>query len=310
MRFMKKGRKMLKFIIPAVIVLLIAGICYVLWWLPSFIMTGKRQTLEEAFAWQTEHYDTSFYEQLEKVDYTVAGYEGYVLHVELLKNPSPTGKYVIISHGYTDNRMGALKYVPMYLDLGYHCIIYDLRGHGENAEAPTTYGEREGKDLNFLVRDTRKRYESDLTMLGLHGESLGAATTITALNEKPEVDFVVSDCAFAGIEDVLKDGYRQLHLPLWIVVIADVGTKVRYKTSYKNMRPINSLAENDIPVLFIHGADDNLIIPKNAESLAAATRGYSECHIIPGAGHAESVLKEPKMYEEIVCEFLRKNVKE
>ena len=24
--------------------------------------------------------------------------------------------------------MGSLKYVPMYLELGYNCIIYDLRG--------------------------------------------------------------------------------------------------------------------------------------------------------------------------------------
>ena len=296
---------MLRIIISVIIVLLVCGIGYFMWWLPSFIMTGKRQTLEEAFAWQTEHYDTSFYEGTEKTDYTVAAEGGYVLHVELLRNPEPSTKYVIISHGYTDNRMGALKYVPVYFDLGYNCIIYDLRGHGENAETPTTYGQLEGKDLNYLVRDTRERY-ADITVLGLHGESLGAATTVMSLGEKPEVDFAVADCGFAGIEDVLKDGYRKAHIPMWIVDIADIGTKVRYKTSYKNMRPISALAENEIPVLFLHGADDEMIIPKNSESMAAASKGYTECHIIPGAGHAESVLKEPKMYEEFVREFLEK----
>ena len=85
--------------------------------LPSVIMTGKRQTLEEAFTWQTEHYDTSFYDGLEKVDYTVEASEGYRLHAELLINPCPSTKYVILSHGYTDNRIGSLKYASMYLDV-------------------------------------------------------------------------------------------------------------------------------------------------------------------------------------------------
>ena len=292
----------------------------------SFTMNGRRQTIGEAYEWQKAHYDVSWYDTLEKESYIIKSYDGYELHVMLLRSPvsadaaedpagvqagaasSPAcpsdGKYVIITHGYTDNRMGALKYVPMYLELGFNCIIYDLRGHGENEPTYTTYGQLEGKDLNFLVRDTRERYPN-LTVLGLHGESLGGATTIMSLNEKPEVDFVVSDCAFAGIEDVLKDGYRKVHIPMFLVDIADIGTRVRYKTSYKNMRPITSLAENEIPVLFLHGADDELIVPKNAETMAAETKGISECHIIPGAGHAESILKEPELYREYVEEFLK-----
>lgn len=298
---------MLKIIIPAIIVLLLVAFCIFLWWFPSTIVTGKRQTLEEAFAWQTDHYDTSFYEGLEKQDYTVPGEDGYLLHVQLLVNPTSTNRYVIISHGYTDNRMGALKYVPIYLDLGYNCIIYDLRGHGENEPTYTTYGQLEGKDLNFLIRDTRKRYP-DISVLGLHGESLGGASTITALNEKPEVDFVVSDCAFAGIEDVLKDGYRKVHIPMFLVDIADVGTKVRYKTSYKDMRPVNSLKDNEIPILFLHGAEDEMIPPKNSEMMAAETKGYCEYHAIPGAGHAESVLKEPELYKKYVEDFLKQEL--
>ena len=77
----RKKKMLISLIIAAVLVILL--IAFVLW-LPSFIMTGKRQTLEEAFSWQTEHYDTSFYAGLEKVDYTVEGAEGYLLHAQLL----------------------------------------------------------------------------------------------------------------------------------------------------------------------------------------------------------------------------------
>ena len=132
------------FIVIVVILILFIAFAF---WLPSFVMTGKRQTLEEALAWQSDRYDTSFYDELNKSDYIVKGYEDYELHVELLENPVSTDKYIILSHGYTDNRMGSLKYVQMYLDFDYNCIIYDLRGHGENASDFTTYGIREAKDL-------------------------------------------------------------------------------------------------------------------------------------------------------------------
>ena len=272
-------------------------------WLPSFVMTGARQTLEEAFAWQSDHYDISFYEGLEKKDYAVEGEQGYLLHVELLKNPISTDKYVIISHGYTDNRMGSLKYVPMYLDLGFNCIIYDLRGHGENERSITTYGILEGADLNCLIKDTRKRYP-DLSLLSLHGESLGAATTITSLKYKPEVDFVVSDCGFSDIENVLKEGYRNAHVPVFLVDLADIGARIRYHYSIKAMRPIDSLNENEIPILFIHGENDTFILPENSEDMAECSKGYTEYHVIPDAGHAESILTDPDLYEGYVREFI------
>ena len=299
----KEKRKKMPLILLIIIgVLLVLFIALVLW-LPSFMMTGTRQTLEEAFAWQSEHYDTGFYDTLEKTDYSVNGADGYVLHAELLKNPVLSTKYIIISHGYTDNRMGALKYVPLYIDLGFNCIIYDLRGHGENEPTFTTYGVREGEDLNCLIEDTRNRYP-DLTELGLHGESLGAATTITALKDKPQVDFAVADCGFSDIENVLREGGRNSHAPGFLVDLADIGSRIRYKYAIKDMRPIDSLDHNEVPILFLHGENDTVILPKNSEDMAARTSGEAEYHTIPGAGHAESVMINPELYKQYVEGFL------
>lgn len=299
----KKRNPILSVIIVILTILLVLFAAFA-FSMPSSIMTGERQTLDEALKWQSDHYDTSFYTDLQKTDYVVKGFEDYDLHVEYLKNPVPGTKYVIISHGYTDNRMGALKYVPMYLDLGYNCIIYDLRGHGENESTFTTYGIRESKDLKCLIDDTRSRYK-DLSELGLHGESLGAATTLTALSEKPDVDFVVADCGFSDIENVLKEGYQNANLPAFLVDIADFTGKLRFHYSLKDMRPIDSLDENTIPILFIHGAEDRFISPKNSEDMANRTKGYKEFYLIPDAGHAESILAAPEKYEEYVGSFIK-----
>lgn len=295
----KKIRRLLivlAVILPILVLLLML-------WLAAFVMTGKRRTIDDAMQWQSEHYDTSFYEKLEKTDYTIKSFDGYELHVEFLKNPTPTDKYIIISHGYTDNRMGALKYVPTYLELGYNCIIYDLRGHGENEPTFTTYGIREGEDISELVKDTRSRY-SDISQLGLHGESLGAASTVTSMKYRPDVDFAVADCGFSDIDNVLRGANKYYHMPEFFVDLADIGARIRYGYSLKKMRPIDSLDDNEVPILFIHGSKDTFILPKNSENMAARTKGRSEVRFIEGAGHAESVLTDAESYKKYVREFL------
>ena len=268
----------------------------------SSSMSIRRQTLDEARKWQEDHYDLSWYDPLEKTEYQVTSYDGYVLNAELISNPIPADKYVLLSHGYTDNRFGALKYTKMYLDLGFHVIVYDLRGHGENEPTFCTYSVRERKDLIALIQDCRDRYQP--AVLGIHGESLGAATSIACLEDKPQIDFVVADCGFSDISNVLKGGVKSMHLPEGLVPLASVCARLRYGYSYDMMRPIDSLADNEIPILFIHGAEDSFILPENSERMKKETKGYSELHLIPGAAHAASVLTAPEEYQEIVEAFL------
>lgn len=269
-----------------------------------YSMRIRRQSLQDARAWQEAHYDLSWYDGLEKEDYTVTGADGYVLHVQHLLNPAPTGKYVIISHGYTDNRFGAMKYAKNYLDLGYDVIACDLRGHGQNAPTFCTYSIRERSDLCALIADTRARFP-DLVWLGLHGESLGAATTVAVLEYSPRVDFAVADCGFAEIMSVMAGGLRQMKVPALILRVASVCAKLRYGYAFDEMRPIDSLTGNTVPLLFIHGADDAFITPDHSWRMRHATAGYAELWQVPGAGHAASVLTAPDAYRQHVAQFVK-----
>ena len=231
--------------------------------------------------------------------------DGYLLHVQLLRAPESSGRYVIITHGITDNRIGALKYARFYLQLGFSCVIYDLRGHGENEKAFTTYGKKEGRDLALLIDDTRNRYP-DLTVLGLHGESLGAATTVMSLRYDPQVDFAVADCGFSDIENVLRGAVKAMKLPGLICSMQDLGLRIRYGCSFSDMRPIEALSGSSVPVMFIHGSDDKLISPANSQAMYDAAEGYREIHLIPGAEHAVSAIADPDLYMEHLRGFLGK----
>ena len=273
--------------------------------LAAYSMGIRRQTLEQARVWQAEHYDISWYDALEKQDYTVSSYDGYRLHVQRLKNPAPTRRYILISHGYTDNHIGSLKYTKMYLELGFNVILYDLRGHGENEKTFCTYSIRESRDLDALIRDCRSRYQ-DAEVFGIHGESLGSATSVAVMKYKPPIDFAVADCGFSEITSVMQAGLRGMHLPGCLVHVASVCARIRYGYYYHQMRPIDSLKDNTIPILFIHGEKDDFILPAHSRAMQQATRGYSELRLIPGAGHAASVLTAPEEYKGYVEAFLRK----
>ena len=289
-------------IILAVLCALFAALGF---FLADYSMKIRRQTLEQARKWQAEHYDISWYDTIKKQDYTVKSYDGYVLHAQKIFNPQPTDRYMLISHGYTDNHIGSLKYTRMYLDLGFNVILYDLRGHGENEPTFCTYSIRERRDLEALIRDSRARYP-EAKVLGIHGESLGSATSIAVLEYKPPIDFVVADCGFSEITTVMQGGLRGMHLPAWLVHWASVCAKIRFGYSYRQMRPIDSLRDNQIPILFIHGDKDDFIIPDHSRRMQQATQGYSELHLIPGATHAASILTAPEDYKRYVQEFLTK----
>ena len=283
-----------------VLLIILAAVGYMM---AGYSMRIRPQTLEEARAWQEAHYDLSWYDALAKEDYTVTSFDGYILHAQWVKNPQPVHKYILISHGYTDNRFGALKYARIYLDAGFHVIIYDLRGHGMNDPAFCTYSIRESRDLDTMIRDCRARHP-DCEILGLHGESLGAATSVACLKYHPPVDFVIADCPFSEIISVLRGGMKSMHMPAFLLGSASLCAKLRFGYSYSEMRPIDSLADNSVPLLCIHGAEDSFIPPEHSKALCEATQGYSELCLIAGANHAVSVLTDPAAYRQAVMRFL------
>lgn len=288
-----------------IVVIVFAAFCIFSWLLARYAVHGARYTLQETFADQCQQSpEVAALAEVKTTSYEVKNAAGYVLHATFYPNEAKTNKYLIMVHGYTLNRNGELKYMPIYRRLGYNCVVYDHRGHGENAWKPCSFGIEEAKDLMAVIEDTYQRYGQDI-YLGLTGESLGAGTEIMALRYHPRVQFLVNDCGFAEIVPVEQDGLTGLHLPRWLVYPASVMAKIVYGNSFTAARPIDSLKDNTIPICFIHGDADTFITKDHSERMHAADPGYSELHLVHGAAHAKSINQDPKGYEEIVDRFVR-----
>jgi len=287
-----------------VVILLLAYILITIL-LAKQMSTPHGLSLEEEKKWAIENGVWGELEKYQTEEYSVSGKDDYILHCELVysEETKSSNKYVIISHGYGSNRYGAAKYVPVYISLGYNCIIYDLRGHGENDKSVCTIGNFESQDLIKLIDDTYSRYGEEI-YLGLHGESMGSSTSLSALAYKPGVHFVVADCGFTNLYELVKIQFNNRKMGLFLPG-TDCAMKIMFGYSMKETHAIDALEENDVPICFIHGKRDDFISCKNSERMNEKTKGYSELHLVDNAGHAQSrQVLGINAYTGIISDFL------
>ena len=270
----------------------------------NFTVYGRRQTMEESWNWQLEHSPACRdLDPSEFLNYTVTSEDGYVTHCSFLPATEPTNRYVILVHGYTDTRFGMLKYLQFYRKMNINCVLYDQRGHGENKKAPCTYGIKECLCLKAVYEDTLARYGADIR-IGIHGESLGSATVLTAMQYDFPVEFYVDDCGFAETIPVLKVGLGMMHLPKFLVYYASFWCKIMYGFFFGEARPIQYVDRNMKPLLIMHGAADDFILPEHSHRVYETTSGYKEEHYFTGAGHAESAIVCTEEYGRVLEAFL------
>ncbi len=326
------GPVILALIIIFLLAMALAFIIPVSYILAKYVSEPHTISYQDAYDTEKEKGFLEGYDSLEKEEIMIPSFDGYELHGEVIlreglkesegieESDGRNGldgsdgshgagskeRFVILTHGYTYNRLGSVKYMNLYRKMGYSCIQYDLRGHGANAKCPVTMGLKESKDLLAVIDWVHERYGENI-ILGLHGESMGSASQTLALREKPRVDFVVNDCGFAELTEVLRGQLsKRFHLPAFLVSTASILNKIYYKYSYQEVRPVDALKENQVPICFMHGREDTFIPYQHSELMAETTKGYQEVHLYEDADHALSFEKHPKEYEENLKAFLEK----
>lgn len=283
----------------AALMILLAG-C---WYLSGVVARPRVATLEHARRKETEAGGYGDFDALDKTAYTIPAADGYVLHALFIPAEQETDRCVVITHGYGYNRVGSVKYVHLFRSMGFNCVIYDNRGHGENARTHVTMGLREHRDLLDVIADTKARW--GMRHIGLHGESMGSATSVMALGAKPEVEFLVSDCGYADLTVLLRDLIgKEYHLPAWLVYPASLMSRLRFGFSYGSIVPKAALAGNRVPVLFIHGAVDGFVLTEHARIFHDAAECRKRLMIVEGAKHAASLRTAPEAYAAAVRSFL------
>ncbi len=253
-------------------------------------------------------FDREWFQKQQKVKLSIPSTYGYTLDALLIPHPDTVANTVILTHGIGSDKWGAMKFGEMFQREGFNLLLYDHSKHGQSGGNRISYGHFEKEDLAQVVSFARKRYPEG--MLGVHGESYGAATAglHAAMNETDEaVSFYIMDCSYSDIYNLFAYHLEKDYgIPnLFIVDFANWITQWRQGFGFEDMSPINAMSQASTPILFIHGAKDTFTPARMTEELYQAKHGPKRMHLFEQAGHGQSFNNYPEAYEETVHMFLR-----
>ncbi len=181
-------------------------------------------------------------------------------------------------------------------------VCMDFRGHGRS-DGLFSFSAYEQADLNAVLDWVCERY----TRIGLLGFSLGAATAINVASHRNGIRSLVTVSAPSTFEEIefkfwtpeaIKTGIRGL----------EPGAGFRPGNLWaKKERPIDNIQRlAPIPILLIHGTNDQTVLHRHSERLHQAAGKPKRLILIEGGGHAEELFRQkPEQFLPPIQEWLR-----
>jgi pimeloyl-ACP methyl ester carboxylesterase len=205
---------------------------------------------------------------------------------------------IAIVHGWESNRGRSMAHARYLHAAGFHCLVIDVRGHGDNPpeEMPLNVPEF-GADAAAAARWLAAR--PDVSAVGLLGHSLGGAGVIVAGASEPAVRAVVALSSPADLVRITRETFEmaERHIP------RPVATPLAYLTAAVLVVPRRHSIDDASacvaaarycgPLLLMHGEDDHAVPVAHLDMIAQAARGARtgpgsppvETVIVPGYGH-------------------------
>ncbi len=213
------------------------------------------------------------------------------------------------------------KYAYFVPALGYHVLSVDLKGDSlpdeKNSLAQWPAQADVGR-LHTVIRWVKKALAPEEGIV-LFGVSNGADVAFAASFLEPSVKAVVADGLFS-MKEIFRDYIRKWgpilvkpnifgeRYPKWLVdIFASLGFWYCQRLSKRRFVDVERLlSARHVPLLMIHGGEDDYISPEHQRFLGNARGRKPLRHVvIPQAGHNEAVVSDRRIYETEITQFLK-----
>lgn len=283
-----------------------------LWCLCDLIIKPRALPYDKGFKRETgcKFFDLQAYLKLPKKTFSIQSDFGYILSCELIETQSKTdNKLVILCHGLGCAKYNSIKYMELFLKLGFSVLMYDHRNHGLSGKAYTSMGFYEKYDLKKVVDWCINTYGNDVKIV-THGESMGGTTVLLHLGIDDRVKCTIADCAFSDLKQLIRHQLKQYyHMPCFFIPVESFLTFLRAGFWYKEVSPINIMCQVETPVLFIHGKIDNLVPANMSKQMYKCKVKNKAIFLVAKARHAQSYCHNRDEYQRRVEDFLSKYMK-
>jgi len=211
---------------------------------------------------------------------------------------APAGRPgIVVVHGWESNRGRTFAHVRYLHAAGFHCLVFDVRGHGDSSPETLPINVPEfADDTVAAVHWLAARPE--ISAVGVLGHSMGGAGVIVAASREPVIRAVVSLSAPADLVLMTRKTFdmAEMNVPGPIAgPLALVTATVLLAPRHHSLEDASALVAARRyrgPLLLIHGEQDRGV---PVEHLAAIERAAAETRtaddpdvetlILPEFGH-------------------------
>ena len=221
---------------------------------------------------------------------------------------------VLLCHGYRSR--GELDFalvLRLLYEHGCSLLVIDQRAHGRSEGKYIGYGVMERYDCQQWAWFLHAKLGGRLPIF-LEGMSMGASTVMMAaeLALPPSVVGIIADCGYNSPWEELRHCiHSRYHLPVFPVLqLTELMCRLVAGYSLKGACAANSLANSSLPLLIIHGTEDDFVPPTMTAENYAAAAGEKRQVLVPGARHALSYLVDRPRLERELLDFIDRHAEQ
>lgn len=239
------------------------------------------------------------------------GYElcGIIERNDVSELPENKQKIAILCHGYTSGKITMSGYAKKLMDLGFTCVMYDHRNHGDTGKvAYTTMSYYEKYDLQSVIDYCYERFGNDIKLL-TYGESMGSATVLSLYEIDSRPYATVADCGYSDLKELFRHMLKNMfHIPPIFPILPFANIILAKKAHFliEQVSPRQGVIRSKSPILFCHGLADTFIPCSMSEEMSKLGPGPRELYLCEGAEHALSEVTQPNEYSEVLSAFIHK----
>ena len=196
------------------------------------------------------------------------------IHAWWIPAENPSDRCLLYLHGSALNIGANITHARRFRHMGFSVLLVSYRGYGKSdgmfptekqvyADAQTAW--------NYLVE--QKGF--DPGDIYIYGHSLGGAVAIELALNNPSAGGLIVESAFTSIVDLAN------RLPKYRIFPNELIVRQRFES-------IKKVGRLKVPVLYIHGTDDNLVPHEMSRKLYEQTASHRQLLLIHGGGHNNS----------------------
>ncbi|NES80464.1 MAG: alpha/beta fold hydrolase [Moorea sp. SIO2B7] len=218
------------------------------------------------------------------------------LHGWWINAPSQNNRVLLHLHGNAENIGSNLGKAQLFHLLGFNVLLIDYRGYGlSQGKFPTEAQVYHDAQMawDYLIQRRGIKPQD----IFVYGHSLGGAIAINLAVKNPEMAGLIVEGSFTSISDMVD------HREVYALFPGNFLLHQQFDS-------INKIKSLQMPLLLIHGKDDDTVPARMSEVLFNAATVPKKLLIVPNAGHNDVASVGDEEYFVTVRDFCQSVVEE